>query len=42
MDNISKDLIQDEHITKFLESLPLSKKSFEILEIKTKGQSDNN
>ena len=41
MDNISKDSTQDEQITKFLESLPLSKKSSEILEIKTRGQSDN-
>ena len=39
MDNISKDLTQDEHIAKFLESLPLSKKTSEILEIKTRGQS---
>ena len=30
-DNISNDLTQDEHIVKFLESLPLSKKSSEIL-----------
>ena len=42
MDNISKDLTQDEHIAKFLESLPLSKKNSEILEIETRGQSDNN
>ena len=42
MDNISKDLTQEEHIAKFLESLPLSKKNSEILEIKTRGQSDNN
>ena len=41
MDNISKDLNQEEHIAKFLESLPLSKKSSEILEIKARGQSDN-
>ena len=41
MDDISKDLTQDEHIAKFLESLRLSKKSSEILEIKTRGQSDN-
>ena len=41
MDNISKDLTQDEHIVKFLESLPLSKKSSEYLEIKTRGQSDD-
>ena len=40
MDNISKDLTQDEHIAKFSESLPLSKKSSEILEIKTRGQSE--
>ena len=39
--NISKDLTPDEHIAKFLKSLPLSKKSSEILEIKTRGQSDN-
>ena len=41
MDNISKDLIQEEDITKFLESLHLSKRSSEILEIKTRGQYDN-
>ena len=41
MDNVSKDLTQEEHIAKFLESSPLSKKCFEILEIKTRGQSDN-
>ena len=41
MDNISKDLTQYEHISKFLESLLLSKKSSEILEIKTRGPSDN-
>ena len=41
MDNVSKDLTQEEHIVKFLESLPLSKKSSEILEIKTRGQNDN-
>ena len=38
---LSKDLTQDEHIAKFLGSLPLSKKSSEILKIKTRGQSDN-
>ena len=42
MDNISKDSTQDEHITKCLEFLTLSKKSSQILEIKTRGQSDNN
>ena len=36
-----KKLTQEEHIAKFLESFPLSKKSSEILEIKTRGQSDN-
>ena len=41
MGNVSKDLTQEEHIAKFLESLPLSKKNFEILEIKTRGQSEN-
>ena len=41
IDNISKNLTEDEQITKFLESLPLSRKSSEILKIKTRGQSDN-
>ena len=41
IDNITKDLTPDEQIAKFLESLPLSKKSSNILEIKTRGQSDN-
>ena len=41
MGNVSKDLTQEEHIAKFLESLPLSKKTSEILEIKTRGQSEN-
>ena len=41
MGNVSKDLTEEEHIAKFLESLPMSKKSSETLEIKTRGQSDN-
>ena len=44
MGNVSKDLTQQEHIPKFLESLPMSKKSSEISEIKkikTRGQRDN-
>ena len=41
MNNISKNLTQDEHIAKFLESLPLSKNISEILKIKTRRQSDN-
>ena len=41
MDDVSKNLTQEEDIAKFLESLPLYKKSPEILEIKTRGQRDN-
>ena len=39
MDNISKYITQEEQIAKLLESLSLSKKSPETLEIKTRGQS---
>ena len=38
MDNISKYITQEEQIAKLLESLSLSKKSPETLEIKTRGQ----
>ena len=41
MGNASKDLTPEKHIAKFLGSLPVSKKSSESLEIKTRGQSDN-
>ena len=41
MGNASKDLTQEKYIAKFLGSLPVSKKSSESLEIKTRGQSDN-
>ena len=41
MSNASKDLTQEKHIAKFLGSLPVSRKSSESLEIKTRGQSDN-
>ena len=41
MDNVSKDLRQKEHIAKYLESVPISKKRSEILEIKLRRQNDN-